>query len=490
MSLAPTRTVTVYRGIPFAAPPVGDLRWRAPQAAAPWTGVRRADRFSAGCMQNPLGSLGPWTEEFMHQGERSEDCLYLNVWTTSPQGRRPVFVWIHGGAFEQGSTAVALYDGEALARQGVVVVSANYRLREFGFLAHPELTKESGHEASGNYGLMDLVAALKWVQANIAAFGGDPSRVTIGGQSAGAAAVMSLTTSPLARGLFHQAIVQSGVSVANRWRARAAAEADGEKFLAAKGARSLREMRALPADQVMAAVDQLTYRAGPIVDGWVIPEPPLEVYAAGRQHDVAILTGWTADEGSSNPTYGRRTPEEFQKEVRGRLGPANTTSPLPDQFFRLYPASTPEQAGASQKLSAREQSLVSTFLWAKRRATSAKTPCYTYLWTHPMPGPEKSTYGAFHSSELAYVFNSLGSARRPWEPADRAIGEKTSAYWANFVRTGNPNGAGLPEWPVFDPARAVTMEIGDAFGPRPVATPEKVTLFEALLSAAAGAPGR
>ncbi len=224
-------SVTVYRGIPFAAPPLGELRWRPPQPSAAWDGVRQAGQFSAACIQDPVRSLGPWTEEYMHQGEYSEDCLYLNVWTERRDAarKRPVLVWIYGGAFTGGSSAVALYDGEALARKGLVVVTFNYRVGVLGFLAHPELTRESKFHASGNYGLLDQIAALRWVQTNIAAFGGDPRRVTIGGQSAGAASVHILTASPLAKGLFHRAIAQSGSGLGNGARPLPEAETEGVK---------------------------------------------------------------------------------------------------------------------------------------------------------------------------------------------------------------------------------------------------------------------
>ncbi|MFB3776271.1 MAG: carboxylesterase/lipase family protein [Bryobacteraceae bacterium] len=480
-------SVTVYKGIPYAAPPVGDLRWRAPRPAAPWKGVLKADRFSKSCMQASASSLGPWTEEYMDQNERSEDCLYLNVWTAASQGKRPVLFWIHGGAFDQGSTSVALYDGEGLARKGVVVVTTNYRLGLFGFLAHPELTRESEARASGNYGILDLIAALKWVQANIGAFGGDPTRVTIAGQSAGSSAVHVLVASPLAKGLFHQAIAQSGSSASNRMRTLADAEADGVKLMTAKGAKTLKEMRDMPVYQVLAPVEVAVSRPGPVVDGWMLPETPGAIFAAGKQNDVVTMTGYTADEGSSDSRYGKRTPEEFQSEVRRAAGGA---SDLADEFLRLYPAATAGQAGVSQKASARDQNLVSMLLWARQRAVHAKTPVYAYLWTHPVPGPKKDVYGAHHSAELGYVFNSLSRAKRPFEPLDREIADRTSSYWANFVRTGNPNGAGLPEWPVFDVSNPQVMELGERFAPRPLADPAKVKLFEAVLSKPASPAGR
>lgn len=475
-------SVTVYRGIPFAAPPLGDLRWRSPKPAAAWQGTRQAGQFSAACIQDPVRSLGPWTEEYMHQGDYSEDCLYLNVWTAGKEAtdKRPVLVWIYGGAFTGGSTAVALYDGEALARKGLVVVTINYRVGVLGFLAHPELTKESDVRASGNYGLLDQIAALRWVQKNIAAFGGDPKRVTIGGQSAGAMSVHILMASPLAKGLFHQAIAQSGSGLGNRSRPLSEAEAEGVKFVQAKGAPSIKELRAMPVATLTARVEGAPFRSSPVMDGWLLPDQVTAIFAQGKQNDVTTLTGWTADEGSSNANYGKRTPEEFEREIRQRNGA------MADEFLKLYPASTQEQASQSQKAMARDQNLVSTFLWARERAKTANTRVYTYYWDHVPPGPKKEIYQAFHSAELPYVFNSLKRANRPWEAVDRSIAETVSSYWANFVAAGDPNGTGLSKWPAFDADNPVTMELGDKFAPRPITDPARLKLFEAMFVKMAG----
>jgi para-nitrobenzyl esterase len=476
-------SVTVYRGIPFAAPPVGDLRWRPPEPAAAWNGVRKADQFAAACIQDPVRSLGPWTEEYMHQGDYSEDCLYLNVWTASQDAsvKRPVFVWIYGGAFTGGSTAVALYDGEALARKGLVVVTMNYRVGVLDFLAHPELTKESDAKSSGNYGILDQIAALRWVQKNIAAFGGDPNRVTIGGQSAGAVSVHILTASPLAKGLFHQAIAQSGSGLGNRSQPLPAAEAAGVKFVAAKGAPSLKELRAMPVATLTARVEGAPFESSPVMDGWLLPDQVTAIFAQGKQNDVATLTGWTADEGSFNENYGKRPALEFEREIRRRAGD------MAVEFTKLYPVSTQQQASESQKASARDSNLISTFLWARERAKTAKTRVYTYYWDHVPPSPKKEIYQAFHSAELPYVFNSLNRANRPWEAVDRSIAETTSSYWANFVNSGDPNGPGLPKWPAFDANDPVTMELGDRFAPRPVADAAKLKMFEGMFARMAGA---
>jgi len=477
--------VISFKGIPYAMPPVNDLRWRAPKPAAPWSGVLKAGHFSRSCMQTSPSSMGPWTEEYMDQNERSEDCLYLNVWTEGIAGKRPVLVWIHGGGFDQGSTSVALYNGEALARKGIVVVTINYRLGVFGFFAHPELTKESGTHSSGNYGLQDTLAALEWVKANIAAFGGDPTQVTIGGQSAGAIAVHALIASPLAKGLFRGAIAQSGSTIADLLHSLADAEKDGVKFQQTKGVGSLKELRAMPVYQLMAQVEGAPFQWFPVVDGFLLPDTVSAMIAQGNQNDVAMLTGWCADEGSIDPTYGKLTPEEFDREVRrpSVAGPASffgltPAGDLADEFLKLYPASTPSK---SQIDSARAENMVSTFLWAKHRAAHSKTPVYTYLWDHPLPGPKRDLYRVFHSTELPYVFNSLASVKRPWEPADYTIAEKTTSYWANFVKTGNPNGDGLANWPPFDGDTPVTMELGDRFEVQPIADAAQVKLLETIL---------
>lgn len=487
-------TVISFKGIPYAAPPVGDLRWRAPMPAAPWSGVLKADHFSRACMQASPSSLGPWTEEYMDQNERSEDCLYLNVWAQGTKEKRPVLVWIHGGGFDQGYTSVALYNGEALARKGIVVVTINYRLGVFGFFAHPELTKESDTHSSGNYGLLDTVAALKWVKANIAAFGGDPERVTIGGQSAGAMAVHALIVSPLTKGLFRGAIAQRGSTIFSMLRPMADAEKDGTKFQTVKRAGSLKELRAMPVYLLMAQEEGARFQWVPVVDGSLLPDTVSAMIALGKQNDVATLTGWCADEGSVDPKYSKRTPEEFEREVRRPsvavqasffgLTPAGE---LADEFLKLYPASTP---GKSQIDSARAQNMVATLIWAKQRAAHSKTPVYTYLWDHPLPGPTRDMYGVFHSTELPYMFNSLASAKRAWEPADYAIAEKTTSYWAHFVKTGNPNGDGLANWPALDVNTPVTMEIGDRFEVRPIADAAQVKLLETILIRAASSTGQ
>ena len=471
-TVTPDGQVRTFFGVPYAAPPVGGLRWRAPEPAAPWTGVRSASAFSAECMQNIVAERKPWTEEFMAHGATSEDCLSLNVWTAaaSASERRPVYVWLHGGGLVEGSGSIATFDGESLARKGLVVVTVNYRLGVFGYFAHPELTRESPHHASGNYGYLDQVAALQWVRRNIAAFGGDPARVTVGGQSAGAGSVHALVASPLARGLFVRGIAESGSGLSRGAKPLAEAERDGSRFAAARSADSLAALRALP---VTALAPPLASdpKWGAVVDGWLLPDTIDRLLAQGRQSDVAILTGLNADEGSASPSYGKISAEEFRRQSRDKFGPRA------DAFLSLYPATNDAEAARSQIEAARDQGVVSMRLWGVLRARTSRTPLYTYYWNHSMPGPDRDLYGAFHTSEVPYVFNSLHRSNRPWQPADRAIAETMSSYWTSFVTSGDPNGPGLVRWLRFGANPQLTMELGDHVGARAVVEPARVEFF-------------
>jgi carboxylesterase type B len=477
VSGAPGRhaSLTVFKGIPFAAPPVGDLRWRAPGPVVPWTGVRRSDAFSDSCVQTIVTEHKPWTYEFMTHNRVSEDCLYLNVWTPAARAneRRPVFVYIYGGANTEGSAAVPLYDGEGLASKGLVVVTFNYRLGVLGFFSHAWLDAEAPYHASGNYALLDQIAAVRWVHDNIAAFGGDPTRVTIAGQSAGASAVHNLTASPLAKGLFQRAIADSGSSLATGrgGRTLASQDADGAQFADAKGARSLADLRAMPWQTIVEPVPAParggrgggTLRFGPIVDGYALPETVAQIFAEGRQNDVPTLTGSNADENGAVP-HPTITRENVVEQARQRYGD------LAADFLKLYPASTDAEAREAANASARDQARTSTYLWAMARAKTAKTPVYTYFFAHPLPGPDVDVYGAFHSSELPYVLNTLDQADRPFTDVDRTIAATLSSYWVNFVTTGDPNGAALPHWPEATASSPMTMKLDEAPTAIPVAT--------------------
>jgi len=478
-------SILAFKGIPFAAPPVGDLRWREPKPVVAWHGVRKADKFSASCIQHVVTERKPWTYEFMTHGDISEDCLYLNVWTAavSASERRPVFVYLYGGGFSEGSAAVPVYDGEGLAKKGLVVVTLNYRVGVLGFLAHSALAAESNQHVSGNYGLLDQVAALRWVHENIVRFGGDPTRVTIAGQSAGGMSVHDLTASPMAKGLFQRAIVESGGSSVGRSAMRlgpptmSEAEAQGQKFAEAKGAKSLADLRAMSGEKLMEALPgegRLFF--APIPDGYYLPSSPLEVIAQGKQNDVVTLTGANKDElGGFGPPQGPVTAESFTKRARETYG--NDT----DEFLKLYPARTDEEAKVAQSQSTRDQALVSMYLWAKVRAKTGKTSVYEYLWDHTLPGPDAARFGAFHTSEVPYVLNTLSMSDRPFTEADRKIADMMSSYWANFAATGDPNGMGLPEWrPVGD--QQEIMEVGDKTAAISVAgSAEKFEFFKKYL---------
>jgi len=468
-------TISVFKGIPFAAPPVGPLRWRAPTAPASWTGVRKADAFSPSCIQTIVTEKKPWTYEFMAHGEVSEDCLYLNIWTpaASPAARRPVFVYIYGGGNVEGSGSVPAYDGEGLASKGLVVVTFNYRVGVLGFLSHPDLNKESSYHASGNYGLLDQIAAVRWVHDNIAAFGGDPNRITVAGQSAGASGVHSLTASPLAKGLFHRAIADSGGGVGGA-RTMADQEADGVRFATAKKAGGISDLRAMPWQDVVVSVPGV--RFAPVPDGYALPAAVRDVFAAGKQNDVPTLTGINADEGGAVP-HPTATLESFQRDARTRY------SADADEFLKLYPATTDDEAKRAQNDSARDRARSTLYLWALDRGKTSKTDAFTYFWTHTLPGPDADQYGAFHTSEVPYVLNTLSMSSRPFTAKDHQIAATLSSFWANFAATGNPNGKGLAAWPAVTKDASQTMEVGDDFRPIPLAaTPARIEFLINVLS--------
>lgn len=433
--------ISVFKGIPFAAPPESDLRWRAPQPAALWAGIRKAAEFGNSCVQIIKTESKPWTYEFLAHNEVSEDCLYLNVWTgaTRPSEGRPVYVYIYGGANTEGSGAVPLYDGEGLAKKGIVVVTVNYRLGVFGFFAHPDL------KPSGNYALLDLIAALHWVRDNIAAFGGDPAKVTIGGQSAGGANTLNLMVSPLAKGLFRGAIIESAGGGS---RPRREQEEAGVKFAEAKGVKSLDDLRKMSWKDLLTPVAGAPRFNSAMMDGYVLPAVPSSPF---EQSTVPILTGINMHEGGATP-HPEFTPEAFEQQVRRRLPSSD------DEVLKLYSASAWNDFAWDAARTA-----------LSRSAKSSKLKVYTYFWDHTLPGPDAAKYGAFHSSELPYVFSSLAAADRPFTDADRKIADMMSSYWANFIATGDPNGNGLPRWPPAGEKPNFTMELGDKNAPIPVA---------------------
>jgi para-nitrobenzyl esterase len=448
-----------YKGIPFAAPPLGPLRWRAPQPAPSWSGIRRADAFGPRCVQGRI------FDDMVFRDEMSEDCLTLNVWTPARTlaDRLPVMFWIHGGGFQAGSASEPRQDGRRLAARGVVVVSANHRLGVFGFLAHPELTEESGNGASGNYGLLDQIAALRWVRRNIAAFGGDPDNVTIFGESAGSFSVSALMISPLARGLFHRAIGESGAlfNAGDQVLAPcglAQSERAGVELAATLGARSLAELRSQPADALLKAA--LAWKGrwfSPTLDGHVIPGDARALYAAGAQSRVPLLAGWNRDEMRGQVVLAARRPNAaaFGALVRLRFGG------LADEVLRHYPASSDAEALESAARLAGDLFVgYATWKWLSLHAATPGTRVYRYAFDHAPPlRPDwkingtpvtAGDVGVWHSCEIEFVFGTLGwePGREP-RPSDRIVTGRVMEYWVNFARSGDPNGPGLPIWPPF-----------------------------------------
>lgn len=461
-------SIRIYKGIPFAAPPVGGLRWKAPQPVKPWTGVRQCDAFGPSPMQGSPAPFGPWSAEFLIPKEPiSEDCLYLNVWTSAkstreqrPQERLPVVVWIYGGGFNSGGTGCAIYDGKATAEKGIVFVSVNYRVGAFGFMAHPELTKESGHKASGNYGLMDQIAGLQWVKRNIAAFGGDPNNITIAGQSAGSMSVNCLVASPLAKGLFNKAIAESGASFGRFTSTLQQGEENGLKAMQAVGTTSLAEMRALPAEVILKKAQGMR---GPVIDGYLLPEPIPALFAAGKQNKIALLTGWNEDEGLGGPP---KKAEEYRKQIESQYGEKA------GDFFKYYPAGTDVEAVRSQANLSRDMTFgTQNYRWANLESQQGQT-VYVYRFTRKLPATgQYAPYGAFHTGEVAYAYDNLkfiDHQLRPLDATDAELARRMSAYWASFIKTGNPNGKGVPSWPTYSAKDKKIMILGDAVKAEPI----------------------
>ena len=455
--------VAYYKGIPFAAPPVGNLRWKAPQPVKPWSGVRACLQYGPSPMQAEPAPFSMWSAEFLiPKAPISEDCLYLNVWTgaRSEADRRPVLVWIYGGGFTSGGSAVPIYDGEALAQQGVVFVSINYRVGPFGFLAHPELTKESGKNASGNYGLLDQVAALQWVKQNIAAFGGDPTNVTIAGQSAGSMSVNCLVASPLAKGLFIKAIAESGASFSRPYPSLQQAEQEGVRYAQELKAPSLAELRQLPA---AAFVQKMPAFRGPITDGYVLPAAVAELFATGKANPVTLLTGWNEDEGLLLGSL--KNAADFRQQAEQQYGTQAST------FLQFFPAQNDAEAEVSQLKLSRDMIFgVPNYTWANVQNQHVHRPVFVYRFTRKVPATGQYVkYGAFHTGEVPYAYHNLKFVDRPWEPGDYKLAQTMAAYWVNFARTGNPNGPGLPDWPAYQTAnkQIMVLDLNPAANPLP-----------------------
>ncbi len=462
--------VLVFKGIPFAAPPVGPRRWRAPEPPEPWSGVKSAKRFSPICMQR-----GAYPEDSPPE-PMDEDCLYLNIWV--PPGARteklPVMVWIHGGGLINGSASTPLYAGDALSQRGVIVVTANYRLGALGFLAHPDLTQESAHRVSGNYGLLDQLAALNWVKRNIGSFGGDPDNVTVFGQSSGSISISVLTASPLARGLFARAIGQSGglfepIDAAPEFKL-AGAEQVGVAFGERRDAPSAQALRALPASEIVAA----RFNPQPNIDGYLLHETPYETFAHGRQNNVDVLVGSNKDEGLyflsgreiSRATLSDELKRDFPTFIVSLIGPK---APADDKAARKAFVDFESDMRFGWNM----------WAWARNHAASGKGRTYYYRFTRTPPDDE----GASHGVEMQYVFDHLDIKPLAWTDEDRRIAQTIGSYWTNFAKTGDPNSEGSPAWPEFTPSNQTAMIIGNQIGAAPVPNVTNLKSIDRLYAA-------
>jgi para-nitrobenzyl esterase len=468
-----------YKGIPFAAPPVGDLRWKAPVPVQPWTGVKKADAFGCACMQ-ASGSMG-------NTAPVSEDCLYLNVWTPAKKTyeKIPVIFWVHGGGFMGGSTSTPMYDGTGFAKKGGVLVSVAYRLGPFGFLAHPELSRESGN-GSGNYGMQDMIAGLKWVKENIARFGGDPSNVTIFGHSAGGAAISILAASPVTKGLFHRAICMSGGSFAPLQTSNQAgmgmgipslkvAESTGEEFLKELGVADIKEARALSAEEIQKSLPGgmggMRFRPG--ADGYVISNDLYSLYQAGSFNDTPILLGHTSDEMGSFGRSPNVTPVEFEKQIREQYGPKA------DAILGAYPHSTDAEATRASKDIRNISFSWNTWTWSHLQSRKGKGKAFQYYFDYHPNSPDG---GSGHGSDVPYAFQTLGGPMGAPKQEDLKLSDMISSYWINFARSGDPNGPGLPKWPAFTEDDQKVMVFDTAPGARPVPNLDRLKVFDAYFA--------
>ena len=476
--------IFMYKGVPFAAPPVGDLRWKAPAPVIPWTGVKKADAFCAACMQaaNAMGNTAPV----------SEDCLYLNVWTPAKKvnEKLPVIYWVHGGGYSGGSTSTPMYDGTGFAKKGVIMVSVAYRLGPFGFLAHPELSRESGN-GSGSYGILDMIEGLKWVKENIARFGGDPSNVTIFGHSAGGAAISLLAATPLTDGLFHRAICMSGGSFTPLMASNQTgiglgmptlklAEQNGEEFLKQLGVEDITAARALSAEDIQ---NKLTGGMGgmrfrPVADGYVISNDLYSLFEAGRFNDTPVLLGHTSDEmGSFGPTQNI-TPEQIEKQIRAQY------SSQADAILAVYPHSTDAEATKSSKDIRNDSSFSwNTWTWSRLQTRNGKGKAFQYYFDYHPNSPDG---GSGHGSDVPYAFQTLGGPMGAPKEEDLKLSDVINSYWINFARSGDPNGTGLPEWPAFMENDQKVMVFDTAPSARPVPNLERLKALDAYYSSLRG----
>ena len=461
--------LTVYRGIPFAAPPVGDLRWKAPQPAAKWDGVLQANKFAPGPIQAGNPPSG-----------KSEDCLYLNIWSPAKSAgdKIPVLVWIYGGGFGAGATSETNYSGEHLANKGVILVSIAYRVGQLGFLVHPELSAENQKKVSGNYGLLDMVAGLQWIKNNIAAFGGDPNKVTIFGESAGGIAVSMLCASPLAKGLFHGAISQSGGSFGpprpttfpgENLKRLSDAELAGSELLKSSGVASIADLRKLPADKLPAARGM----SWPIIDGYVIPDDQYKLYEAGKYNDTPILVGYNSDEGASfSPP---KTPELYISSVKSRYGK------FADNLIKAYPVGETTVPKTARDLARDAAFGWQTWVWARLQTQTGRSKVFYYYFDqhpdYPSDSPRAGS-GSPHGQDVAYVFKHLNASNPQTTKTDLEISEAMATYWTNFAKNGDPNGAGVPVWAPFTKTSQVVMHFNQTPHMGPVPSEESLKVLD------------
>jgi len=492
--------VTVYKGVPFAAPPTGSLRWTAPTSPAPWSGVLDATSFGADCAQSP-DQVGLFSSG---NANKSEDCLYMNIWApanATATSNLPVYIWIYGGRFTGGSGAVPTYDGSHLASKDIVVVNFNYRMGAFGFLAHPDLSAESGHNSSGNYGILDQVQALTFLRSEIAAFGGNPDKMTVGGQSAGSASALDMMYSPLTEGMIAGCIPESGArgvhdpetyTLATSHRDKDAAEAAGVEFLSTLNVSSIAELRNISTDTLIGygntgdtvlvgtAFENVTTFMEPpawrpVIDGYVLPYKYGEALSLNSHSDVPILTGNNADESGASPDPGL-TLSTFTTQYTEMFGN------LSSQFFSLYPATDNTTANSASNDMYRDLSRVSTWDWASAwYAGGAKSNVYVYYFNH---APPNQTSGTYHGAELWYTFGNIPTFYNvTWTAEDYTLQDQMSTYWANFIKTGNPNGEGLPEFAAARADVTSVMWLGDSVGASYLASStEKIEFMQEFFS--------
>jgi len=467
--------ITAFYGIPYAAPPVGELRWRPPQPPAAWNGVRDCARASARCLQLGVGKGSFYEKEFYPcEEEMSEDCLYLNVWTPaqSTDEKLPVIFWVHGGAFMTGYGHSAHFDGEHFARQSVILVTINYRLNIFGWMTHTELSVESEQQISGNYGLMDQISALGWVRRNIKAFGGDPNNITVAGQSAGAMSVQALISSPLTKGMVSKVIMQSGggMTALPDMRFPALREAEARTDLTALGVSSVAEARMLSGEELLrrwaATMPGPAVQRTPVVDGYVLPDSLDKMAAAGNYRQVPCLIGYTADEGiPCDPSY-----EHFSALIRREYGVE-----LGEQFLALCPRAEYE---SYKNVYFSEHLQASAEAWALLLEKQSAAPVYVYCMDRKLPGDQM---GAFHAADLWYVFKTFLRGWRPWTGADYELAAACNTYWANFAHSGDPNDGRLPRWSPYTAANPASMELGERIGLQDFPDNERVRFRRAFL---------